>query len=144
MYCQRLSAAQGIFRRRFCLERHRSAPNRLGGAEPETAIQSWRACGLKNHFFFGFFPPDFLLPASLDAADFLEAAPLDFLAEDLPPFFAFGAAGYPPPDGAPPPEALETLVVPVTSGEILKSEKYSWPGAKLKSLLEFSLYSERV
>jgi hypothetical protein len=32
------------------------------------------------HFFFAFFPPDFLPPEDLGAADFLEAAPLDFLA----------------------------------------------------------------
>ncbi len=44
---------------------------------------------VKNHFF-DFFPPDFLLPEDLEAADFLDAEPLDFLAEDLPPpFFDF-------------------------------------------------------
>ena len=45
--------------------------------------------GLKNYFFF-FFPPDFLPPEDLEAADFLEAELLEFLAEDLaPPFFGF-------------------------------------------------------
>ena len=45
---------------------------------------------VKNHYFFFFFPPDFLPPVDLDAADFLDAEPLDFLAEDLPPpFFDF-------------------------------------------------------
>lgn len=65
----------------------------------------------ENHLFF-FFPPDFLPPEDLEAADFLDAEPLDFLAEDLPfpPFFDFWTwAGPPPPDGVPPPPELDPL-----------------------------------
>ena len=51
------------------------------------------------HFFFAFFPPDFLPPEDLGAADFLEA---DFLAlaGDFPfaPFLGFWTC--PPPTGA--------------------------------------------
>jgi hypothetical protein len=98
--CHYLSAEQGIFRRKFSLERHQSAPNRLGGRTLGTTIKAWTD---QNHFF-DFFPPDFLLPA-----DFLDAEPLDFLAEDLlAPFFDFWTWPPPPPLGAalpaPPPE----------------------------------------
>jgi hypothetical protein len=68
----------------------------------------------RPHYFFAFFPPDFLPPEDLEAEDFFEEPPLDLLAEDFvdppldffaeedfPPFLGFWSwAGAPPPLGA--------------------------------------------
>ncbi len=65
----------------------------VGGHRPPL---QWIA-GLKDYFVF-FFPPDFLPPADLEAADFLEDPLPDFFAEDLPPpFFDFFTSPPPPP-----------------------------------------------
>ena len=51
-----------------------------------------------NYFFDFLLPPDFFLPEDLEAEDFFEEPPLDFVAEDFvdPPLDFFAEGEFPP------------------------------------------------